>query len=58
MFKLHTAKKDEKMLRKYLEGPKKSQNLQDIRKWADSKKIDFPLYAVYKRCKHTVASLK
>ena len=58
MFKLHTAKKDEKMLRKYLEGSKKSQNFQDIRKWADSKKIDFPLYAVYKRCKRTVAGLK
>jgi hypothetical protein len=58
MFKLHSAKKDEKILRKYLEGSKKNQNLQEIRKWADSKKIDFPLYAVYKRCKQTVSGLK
>ncbi len=58
MFNLHSARKDEKILKKILESPEKNYNVQHISKWVQSKKIDFPLYAVYKRCKRTVAGLK
>jgi hypothetical protein len=56
MFNLQNVKKEEKILKRYLEGPQKDQKIQDIRKWAESRKIDFPLYAVYKRCKSTVTT--
>ena len=58
MFQLQNVKKDEKMLKRYLERASRGESAQDIKKWAESRKIDFPLYAVYKRFKRTVVSSK
>jgi hypothetical protein len=58
MFKLQNLKKEEKALKRYLEKSEKKGSLRDIKKWAESKKIDFPLYAVYKGCKQRVAGSK
>ena len=58
MFKLQNVKKDEKVLKRFLESPARKNNLQEIKKWIESKKIDFPLYAVYKYCKEKVAGAK
>ena len=58
MFRLKNAKRDEKMLKRYLERTSKGEPAQDIKKWAESRKIDFPLYAVYKRFKRTVVGSK
>ena len=56
MFHLHSAKKDEKILKKFLDGSQKAVDVQDIKRWVESKKIDVPLYAVYRRCKRTLAA--
>ncbi|HUV08976.1 MAG TPA: hypothetical protein VMX75_14685 [Spirochaetia bacterium] len=58
MYKLQNLKRDEKILKRYLAKPEKKDSIQDIKKWAASKKIDFPLYAVYRRCKERVAASK
>jgi len=56
MFNLHSAKRDEKMLKKFLEGSQQAVDVQDIKRWVESKKIDVPLYAVYRRCKRKLAA--
>ena len=58
MFRLQNVKKDEKQLKKFLEKTEKEQKIQEIQRWAESRKIDFPLYAVYKNFKRTVVELK
>jgi hypothetical protein len=58
MYKLQNVKRDEKVLKRLLEKSDKKETIQDIKKWAASRKIDFPLYAVYKRCKQRVAGSK
>jgi hypothetical protein len=58
MFKLQNLKKEEKTLKRFLEKSEEKGSVRDIKKWAESKKIDFPLYAVYKGCKQRVAGSK
>jgi len=58
MFKLQNVKRDEKALKRFLEKSRSKDNTRDIKKWAESKKIDFPLYAVYKGCKRRVVGSK
>lgn len=58
MFKLQNVKREEKALRRFLEKSRTKDNVRDITKWAESKKIDFPLYAVYKGCKRRVVGSK
>lgn len=57
-FNLHHVKKDEKKLKKYFESATKKDVIQDIKKWTEQKKIDFPLYALYKKCKQQVIGLR
>ena len=58
MFKLQNIKREEKMLKRFLDSPAKKSNIQEIKKWIESRKIDIPLYAVYKNCKERVAGTK
>ena len=57
-FHFGKLKKEEKQLRKYMENVEKTQESSSLRKWADSKNLDFPLYAVYKYFKRTVMNSK
>jgi hypothetical protein len=56
-FEIKNVKKKEKMLLKYLNKTKNISS-NSVKKWEKIVKIDFPLYAVYKQCKHTVVKSK
>jgi hypothetical protein len=54
-FKLKNGRREERVLRRYLESASRGQDPEWIRRWVQARKIDVPLYAVYKMFKKTVA---
>ena len=57
-FNIRRLKREEKVLRKYVEESQADRGSSSLRKWAESKNLDFPLYAVYKCFKQTVSNSK
>ncbi len=57
-FDFKKLRKEEKILKNYMNKSKPGNEIKNIVKMIESKKLDFPLYAVYKSFKKTVSSLK
>jgi hypothetical protein len=53
-FGLRSTRREERLFRKYLQGEKP--DVEGIKRWTQSRKIDVALYSVYRRLKRTVAS--
>ena len=53
-FGLRSSRREERLFKRYLEGEKP--DLEGIARWAQSRKIDVALYAVYRKLKRTVAT--
>ena len=53
-FGLRSTRREERLFRRYLQGEKP--DLEGIKRWAQSRKIDVALYAVYRKLKRTVAT--
>lgn len=54
-YKLRGGRKDERLFRRYL-ARERGADPDWIRRWAQTRKIDVPLYAVYRRLKRTVTA--
>ena len=54
-FKLKNGRREERVLRRYLESASRGHDPEWIRRWVQARNIDVPLYAVYKMFKKTVA---
>jgi hypothetical protein len=52
------VKKDEKKLKKYIAKVTQKETTQDLKKWLEQKKIDFPLYFLYQKCKQHLVNTK
>lgn len=57
-FNFRRLKREEKVLKRYVEDSQTGHGSSSLRKWAASKNLDFPLYAVYKCFKQTVTNSK
>lgn len=53
-FGLRSTRREERLFKRYLQGEKP--DLEGIKRWAQSRKIDVALYAVYRKLKRTVAA--
>lgn len=57
-FNFKKLKKEEKILKKYMRSSVTGDQRRNVKKMLESKKLDYPLYAVYKSFKKTVSNLK
>ncbi len=57
-FNFTRLRKEEKMLKKFVRGGERGDRLKVITRIGETKKLDFPLYAVYKSFKKTVTNAK
>lgn len=57
-FNFKKLKKEERILKKYVEDVEKNRGYLSLKKLAESKNLDFPLYAVYKSFKRTATNSK
>lgn len=57
-FNFTRLRKEERMLKNYVRGGESGEKLKVITRIGEAKKLDFPLYAVYKSFKKTVSNVK
>jgi hypothetical protein len=57
-FNFTRLRKEERLLKNYFRGGERGEQLKAITRIGEAKKLDFPLYAVYKSFKKTVANTK
>ncbi len=57
-FNLKKLRKDERALRRFVESRNQEGESQHLRRWMELKKLDAPLYALYKTFKRTVQAKK